>query len=244
MSLINQMLLAFNRAQNTVAATKLGLVSSSIIDGGSVSVKVMLQPENIEAGPMPYCVPWAGSNHGFLVAPEIGDHVMVAFQEGSKDVPLGCSSLFWDGATIPADFLIGQALWFDKTGAFFKLNKDGTLTISPSPNSGTYPNAKVLVPGNLAITTAGKGFQVKEGSNAKAGTATLIAGTKTITTTSVTANSRILLQRTSLNGSTAIGELVPTITPGSSFIVNSYSPSVAVVTDDNSTFYYNIFEPA
>lgn len=51
---------------------------------------------------------------------------------------------------------------------------------------------------DFALKTAGKGLQVKEGANAKMGTATLVAGTVTVATTAVTANSRILITVQSL----------------------------------------------
>jgi hypothetical protein len=51
---------------------------------------------------------------------------------------------------------------------------------------------------NVRVTTAGKGLQVKEGSNARLGTATLSGGTVTVSNTSVTASTRILLTVQSL----------------------------------------------
>lgn len=58
---------------------------------------------------------------------------------------------------------------------------------------------------DIIIGTAGGGLQVKEGSNATCGVATLSAGTVTVSTTKVTANSRIFL--TGQNTSGTIGEL-------------------------------------
>ena len=59
--------------------------------------------------------------------------------------------------------------------------------------------------GNLIDDALGKGLQVKEGSNAKQGTATLVAGTVTVSDTAVTANSRILLTAQSL-GTVTVAE--------------------------------------
>jgi len=47
--------------------------------------------------------------------------------------------------------------------------------------------------GNILISTIGKGLQVKTGVNSKLGTATLVAGTVTVSNTSITANSKIFL---------------------------------------------------
>ena len=46
---------------------------------------------------------------------------------------------------------------------------------------------------NLTIGTAGGGLRVKEGTNARMGRSTLVAGTVTVATTAVTANSEIFL---------------------------------------------------
>lgn len=74
--------------------------------------------------------------------------------------------------------------------------------------------------GSLTLGTAGNKINITTGSNASAGTGTLSAGTVTISTTAVTANSLIFLQDTS-NGAN-IGTLsVGTKTAATSFVVNS-----------------------
>ena len=49
------------------------------------------------------------------------------------------------------------------------------------------------IAGNLSLTTAGNKLQIKTGTNASIGTATLVAGTVTVNTTAVTANSAIFV---------------------------------------------------
>lgn len=85
--------------------------------------------------------------------------------------------------------------------------------------------------------SAGKGFQVKEGSNCKQGTATLSAGTVTVSNSAVTANSRILLT-SNADGGTPGWLRVSARTAGTSFTITSSSGS------DTSTVAYEIFEPA
>ncbi len=124
-------------------------------------------------------------------------------------------------------------------GGSIQLN-NGTNQINVS---GSGP---LKVNSDIGTSSAGKGFQVKEGSNAKQGTATLVSGTVTVTNTSVTANSRILITGGGLNSSTALGVLdVPTQTAGASFVITSYAPGgVTTQTGDLRSVTYEIFEPA
>ncbi len=91
--------------------------------------------------------------------------------------------------------------------------------------------------GNVIIGTAGKGLQVKTGSNAKAGTGTA-NGTSavTISTTAVTANSLIFLGYNGPAGTPA-PVYVSAVTPGTSFAVKSSA-------SDTSVFAWMIVEPA
>ncbi|MEU1037688.1 hypothetical protein [Streptomyces sp. NPDC005907] len=90
---------------------------------------------------------------------------------------------------------------------------------------------------DVAIRTAGKGLQVKEGTNAKSGTVTLVAGTATVSNTSVTATSRIQLT-SQADGGTPGWLRVSARTAGTSFTITSSSAS------DTSTVAYFIVEPA
>lgn len=100
--------------------------------------------------------------------------------------------------------------------------------------------------GNVAIQTAGKGLQVKEGSNARMGQATLVAGTVTVSNTSVTANTRIFISRASPGGTPgALGTIcVGTVTPSTSFVINSLDPTdgTTVVTTDVSDVNWFLVE--
>jgi hypothetical protein len=91
---------------------------------------------------------------------------------------------------------------------------------------------------DLKLGTAGNGLYVKEGTNATMGTATLASGTATVSTTKVTANSRIFL---TIQGGTLtnVGFLyVSARTAGTSFVVTSSNAS------DAATIAWLIVEPA
>lgn len=95
----------------------------------------------------------------------------------------------------------------------------------------------VAAAGNIAVNVAGRGLRVKEGSNAKQGTATLVAGSVVVSNTSVTANSRILLT-SNVDGGTPGWLRVSARNAGVSFTITSSSSA------DTSTVAYQIFEPA
>lgn len=101
----------------------------------------------------------------------------------------------------------------------------------------TSTNPAVLS-GDFKINTAGKGLFIKEGSNAKMGTATLNGVTAvTISTTAVTANSRIMLT-TQASGGTVGAPYVDTRSAGTSFNIKSTGAA------DTSTVAWMIVEPA
>jgi hypothetical protein len=90
---------------------------------------------------------------------------------------------------------------------------------------------------DFAINVAGKGLRVKEGSNAKMGTATLVAGAVTISTTAVTANSRIFYSVNVAGGTQGILR-VSARTAGTSFVITSTSGT------ETSSIVWMLVEPA
>jgi hypothetical protein len=90
---------------------------------------------------------------------------------------------------------------------------------------------------DLSVKTAGMGLRVKEGSNCKQGTATLVGGTVVVSNTSVTANSRIFLT-SNTDGGTPGFLRVSARSAGVSFTITSSNGA------DTSTVAYQIFEPA
>jgi hypothetical protein len=98
--------------------------------------------------------------------------------------------------------------------------------------NGNYYN----LTGNIGTSTAGKGFSVKEGTNAKMGVTSLVAGTKVVSTTAVTANSRIFCFG-QLDGGTPAFIRITGRTAGTSFTIASASGA------DTSTVAWILFEP-
>jgi len=92
---------------------------------------------------------------------------------------------------------------------------------------------------HLAVVTAGKGLQIKEGANAKMGVATLVAGTIVVATTAVTATSRIFLTVQAL-GTVALPKAiaVTAVTAATSFTITSADAT------DTSVVAWLLVEPA
>jgi hypothetical protein len=105
----------------------------------------------------------------------------------------------------------------------FSVRKDGTVNSS----------------GDIKANVVGKGIYVKEGTNATMGVATLVAGVVVVSTTKVTANSRIFLTRQTTAGTLGTSVDVTARTAGTSFTITSNGSIL-----DTSTVAWMIVEPA
>ncbi|GEM_PF-3477409 len=93
-----------------------------------------------------------------------------------------------------------------------------------------------IVRGDVVVAAVGKGLRVKEGGNAKLGTATLVNGEVTVDNTSVTNNSRIFL--TVQSPGEAVGPVyISARISGRSFTITSESDQ------DTSTVAWMLVEP-
>ena len=107
----------------------------------------------------------------------------------------------------------------------------------PGLSVGKTTNAYMLdVGGTIAANAVGSGLRVKEGTNAKQGTAALTAGTVTVANTSVTSSSRIFI--TAQDNSTVGSIRVSARVAGTSFTITSTANT------DTGVIAYQIFEPA
>lgn len=125
----------------------------------------------------------------------------------------------------------------------YRLTSDGTVKIGTGSASrdtswGRTNTAQIgSVDSDIATTLAGKGFRVKEGTNAKMGTATLASGSSVVSNTSVTSTSRIVLT-SNADGGTPGWLRVSARTAGTSFTITSSSGT------DASTVAWIMYEPA
>lgn len=142
----------------------------------------------------------------------------------------------------------GYLSFADPTGrkAYFGYgNTDDSFSLMNEMNDiiklGTNSVFRLIISagGQVACQTVGAGLSVKEGSNAKQGTATLVAGTVTVANTSVTASSRIFLTTQSLGTVAAPKSIAVTArVAATSFTITSEDAT------DTSVIAYEIFEPS
>jgi hypothetical protein len=134
----------------------------------------------------------------------------------------------------PASSTSGNvALWGGTDG---RLLTDSLVTASGGLvlANGIYSQSAT---GGLYANVAGSGFFIKEGTNAKMGTATLVAGAATVSTTKVSSTSRIFLT-SNADGGTPGWLRVSARSAGTSFTITSSSGT------DTSTVAWMILEPA
>ena len=100
-----------------------------------------------------------------------------------------------------------------------------------------------LTTGNLILSAAGDGLVLTSGANARIGQATLVGGTIAVANTSVTANTRIFITRSSVGASTALGLLEAFPTAGVGFTINSFDAALAgLVVNDVSVIDWMLVE--
>ena len=87
-------------------------------------------------------------------------------------------------------------------------------------------------------------MSIKSGANARIGRATLALGTSIVVNTSVTANTRFILTRSSINGSVALGVFEAVANPGVGFTINARNAAAAVEVADLSIVDWILVESA
>jgi hypothetical protein len=135
---------------------------------------------------------------------------------------------------------VGGTITF-RTAATTAITTRGTVTAAGLWGFGANTTPTYLVDvlgGSVGVATIGQGYRTKEGSGAKQGVSTLVAGTVTVTNANVTATSRIFLTAQSLGTVTIPSALAVTArTAGTSFTITSSAAT------DTSVVAWEIFEP-
>lgn len=154
----------------------------------------------------------------------------------------GDGQILWgDGTNTPDANLYRYAAGGIATDSVLKMAAAATILFGAAGDVDLYRDAvnPILTTDNdFAVHTPGKGLRVAEGSNAKQGlTAAMTAGTITVSTTAVTANSRIFLTAQNTGGTPGALRVSARVA-GTSFTITSTSGT------DTSTVAWLIMEPA
>lgn len=158
----------------------------------------------------------------FTVSTDVGAFNTTMYLDGQYGLTLeyeGANAFRIDnGSGIPTAILYGNLLF---EGVLGDKNIGGGTGSSSNPTN-------IFMNGKLNITT---------GANKSAGTATLVAGTVTVSTTSVATASLIFVVYDTPAGTLAAGLSAPAagITNGTSFVINSLTTAGVVNTLDNSS---------
>lgn len=124
----------------------------------------------------------------------------------------------------------GKAEWGDGTNAVdMNLYRDSAIRL--------HTQNTFVTEGDLECTTAGGGLNIREGSNARLGVATLVAGTVTVNTNQISANSRVFLTAQNTGGTPGALRISARVA-GTSFTITSTSGT------DTSQVAWMIVEPA
>lgn len=151
--------------------------------------------------------------------------------------------LLASGLTTQQAFLSGQVTGDTSARIALVLDPSGNPSIRFGPGPSAVdcilirPSAHLLQLTNADydIATVGRGLQIAEGTNARQGTATLVAGQATVANTSVTANTRIYLGAVTPAGSPG-ALFVSSVTVGTGFHITSSNGA------DTSTVSYFLVE--
>ena len=139
------------RAQSQMAAQgrgsmRLGLVTS--YDPATYSVKVSMQPDNVESGWVPLAAQAVGNGWGILTPPAIGDQILVLMQDSDPEAGVAAWCLF-NNVDVPPAVPTGEFWMVHKTGSYLKFLTDGSVAMNVAKN------LTASVTGTTQITATG-----------------------------------------------------------------------------------------
>ena len=192
-----------------------------------------------------WSTPAGGGSGNVTGAASSTDNAIVRFDgTGGKTIQnSGCTVDDSDNLTAPGNVITSGGRFRHSSGATI-VDSLASQDVKFMPGNDASKQIKLNESGLCEITgldvkliTAGRGIYLKEGTNATMGSDVLVGGTVTISTTKVTASSRIFLTSQADDGT--VGFLrVSSRTAGTSFVITSSSGT------DTSTVAWMIIEPA
>ena len=175
------------RAQSQMAAQgrgsmRLGLVTS--YDPATYSVKVSMQPDNVESGWVPLAAQAVGNGWGILTPPAIGDQILVLMQDSDPEAGVAAWCLF-NNVDVPPAVPTGEFWMVHKTGSYLKFLTDGSVAMNVAKNltASVTGTTQITATGAVTLTTQSDVTATIAGklSASVSGTGTLSASSWSIT---------------------------------------------------------------
>lgn len=198
-----------------IAKSQVGDISGG--SGISLSIQGQTHTDTVSSGTRSFI---AGNVYGI---PTINCTNVVTYTIGAA-VYIAGAPIAGTNCTITNPY----AMWIDSGS----LRVDDKIVVGASNDADKVS----ITGGNLALRTAGNGFKIKEGTNARMGTSTLVAGTVTVSNTTITASTRIFLSGNNSSG-TAGSLTVSARSVGTSFTITSTDGA------DTRSVAWVLFEP-
>jgi len=128
-ALLNQLKASASALDQAVGQPRLGIVSST--DPNKGTVRVLLQPESVLTGWLPVMTPWVGAGWGMACPPSPGDQVMVLPQEGDAEHGVMIGGVVSEDQPPPSDngttAQCGELWLMHGSGSFIRLRNDGSI---------------------------------------------------------------------------------------------------------------------
>lgn len=165
-SLVNAVVREVLRVVQRSTRETSGIVDS--YDPETHAVKVKMQPEGYLSGWLPLRQGHAGNGYGSHMAPNINDHVSVAFHEDDRDAGTIIGAFFNDKSK-PIKVDAGEYQHQTKFGSWFYFKKDGSFEVQDKAGASYKSDGN----GVITITDKGGNYLKLDGAS----TATLHAAT-------------------------------------------------------------------
>ena len=126
------------------------------------AVKVLIQPEGVESNWMPLGSIGVGSGWGVAVGPQIGDQVVVVFQEGDFSGGIVVARLY-SVSSPPPVVASGEIAIQHESGAILRFNADGSVNLTSegamniAAPAVVITSPQVTATGNLSVGTGATG---------------------------------------------------------------------------------------
>lgn len=156
--------------QQTVGAGRWAVVTSSRSTDTGYSVKVRIQPENVQTTWLPVLSPMVGNGWGIVCPPNQGQQVFIEPVSGSGDSYV-VTGMAYSLKTLPPQpggnpVSPGEVALVHQTGSFLWLHNDGSIDVTSNQDGCVTVgrNLMVTVTGNATVNVTGNATMTVTGT--------------------------------------------------------------------------------